>query len=1032
MIRIIHISDFHLEKEELTFPKKTLVNALSQDIKNFITDNTLLFFTGDLIDKGGVKFSSKANVFHHFEKNFIDEILTQNSTLSGNFFCVPGNHDVFREDIDEYSEAGIKEKLKDSSELQIFIQKNRKSSKHLDRLQEYKKWEGEFYKKYNTAEISNFECTFNLNIEGLKVGITCFNSAWLCKDDNDKGNILLGKEQIENSLSRINDCQVKLALIHHPIEFFSDYDRESIKPLLFKHYDILFTGHVHELESSYNQDLIGDIFISISNSTIGDNPKERKFVNGYSIIDFYPNDKIVAQYRKYVEQHACFVPNTDIGTIDGIKTFKLPSNKNQNSIERGFQIVGEIESKYVEKLNEDIIMSSIYTNTNCSINNLFVEPNLLNNPQDTLDEKDTKRYTIEKILSSNENYLIYGLKESGKTILLDKLFIDALSKFYQLNKIPVFFKFSELKKKEIKTIIKEFTSISSMEFDEFLKQTKVILLIDDLSFNDKNTIILKKLKDFADKYNNTQIIATSTLISETTIPTTYLDHNEKFQFNLVFIQNLNSSQIRSLVTKWFNGKDIDLQESMQKLLKSFGDFGLPKTPLSVTLFLWIFEKQEKRPINNSVLVEIFIENLLEKTNIDNIYSDTFDFANKKRLLSFAAKFMKNNGDGDLSYSIDYIDMLQYFKNYLSSRFTGQPNKILDDFISRGIFIYEDENLIRFKSAFFFHYFLALQFDYDLDFRTEVLTGENYLNYVDEIIYYTGLKRDDQKFLIFTQEKLHMAFSSYNESIVENYQKLDLILESNKQKTIAFRLDDKKIEIKPNDEQLDQIYDDSLSVIPSQTTIAKKDESNLETNKNLDKILKLAACVLKNSEDVDDFEIKKAAYSNILTSSFSFLMQYRDALLWYYSEHKKQPDFFPKNINFEIFVKILPLIHQVVLFNWLGSQKLRPVILDKIKKDKQTLNISDLEKYVSVFVYADIRGSDYPEIIKSFVENSKLNYIKDLSFLKILSYYHLRKNGDDLDLFYLKLMANIRQGLGYLDKRNKSKFMHKLKLDKRKK
>lgn len=1030
MIRIIHVSDLHLESETPAFTKKSIIKALSEDIKSFCNEETILIVTGDLINKGAKNFKNKENAFMSFETIFIDPILSHNPQLKGKIFIVPGNHDIFRDKIDPYSEIGIKSQLNCVSSLNDFIENNREKSNHLDRLLNYKEWEKSFYKKYNGKESSNFEFSFKLNLGKYNVGISCLNSAWFCKDDSDKENIMLGKNQIENSLSLIEDCQIKLALSHHPIEFFRDFDRESIKFPLYKNYDILFTGHVHELASSYTQDLIGNIFISIANSTIGDTPTERKHINGYTIVDFYPNEKIISHYRKFVENHNKFVPNTDIGTEDGCKTFVILKDDKLEIFERNQNLVSDIESRYCEKLNEHIIISNGSTNVTCSIDNLFVEPTILNSPQGSLKEEDTINYTIESILNSKENMLIYGMKESGKTLLLDKMFIESTKRYSSINKIPILIKFSDFKKKDIIRVIREFTSISSMDIHDFLLNNSIILFIDDIQFNEKCNEQISSLKKLITDYKNIQVIATCNLVLENVIPVDYLEHNDKLNFNLAFIQNFNSHEIKELIRKWYIGKDIDLQDNMQKLIKSFIDFGLPKTPLSVTMFLWIFEKQEKRPINNSVLVELFIENLLEKTNFENIYSETFDFTNKKRLLSFVAKFMKDNGDGDLSYSTDYVDLLSFMKNYLKTRFTGQPQKILDDFIKRGILTYDDGNLVRFKSAFFFQYFLALHFDYDPDFKKFVLTDDNYLNYTEEINYYTGLKRDDLEILKFTQEKLNIAFGEFNEDVKSNFEKVDAYLEARKDKTITFQIDEKKAENKLTDEQLDKVYDDSLSSIPVQKSIPKKDSNDLDTKKHIDKVLKLACNVLKNSEDVDDFDAKKFAYQNILVSSISFLIQYRDALVIYYNKFQKKPDFFPKNIDFGLFIKILPLVHQVVIFDWLGSQKLRPVLVDKIEKDKSTQNISDFERFLSIFIYGDIKGSEYPQVIELFAKTTKYNYLKDLSYLKIMSYYHLRNNSKELDKIYLNLMAKIKEQLGQLDKRNKTQFIQSIE-DKKK-
>lgn len=1032
MIRLIHISDLHLESETPSHDKENIIRALIEDLKKYVDDSTLLFFTGDILDKGGLGFKNKTEAFNTFEELFIKPIIESNPSLCGKIFFVPGNHDVFREKIDTYAESGIRQDLNNEQSVDAFIKTNRTNSRYLDRLEDYKIFENYFYNKYNKIETSNFESTFTIQINKYKIGIACLNSTWISKDDSDKGNLLLGKNQIENSLSQMSDCQVKLILSHHPIEFFKDFEKDSIKSLILKNFDILFTGHVHELSSSYTQDLLGSIFYSIANSTIADSPLERKYVNGYTIVDLEPGQEIRCHYRKYIETHQKFVPNTDIGTDDGTSCFRILKDASLEQFENRQKIVEGIENRYSEKLNEDIIMSSTNTNVTCSIDNLFVEPRILNSPQGNYKEEEVINYTIESILTNNDSFLIYGLKESGKTILLDKIFLESIRKFNQYNKIPVLIKFSDFRKKDLIKTIREFASIASKDIHNFLIENQIVLIIDDISFHEKHQLQIEDLKKLISNYSNIQLVASVDLLLENVFPTDYLEHNDILNANVAFIQNFSSKEIKELIQKWYVGKEIDLQDKMQKLIKSFVDFGLPKTPLSVTLFLWIFENQEKRPINNSVLVELFIENLLEKTNLENIYSETFDFTNKKRLLSFIAKFMLENGDEDSDYSVDYISLLNYFKEYLSSRFHGKPQKVLDDFIKRGILSYQDENLIRFKSGFFFHYFIAIHFDYDPSFKNYVFSESNYLNFIEEITYYTGLKRDDLAILNFTQAKLNEAFGDFNADVIKNYEKVDKVFESKKDNTVTFKIDENISDKKPTDSQIDLMYDDSLSAIPVNTSIQKKSKENTSNGVQLDKILKLACSVLKNSEDVDDFDAKKIAYQNTLVSSISFLMQYRDSLIIHYTRYQKQPEHFPKNIDFHLFIKIIPLVHQVVIYNWLGTQKLRPVILEKIEKDKTTLNISEFEKYLSVFIYGDVKGGDYPDIIESFIKKTTHNYIKDLSFLKVMSYFHLRNNGKELDNRYKKLMADIRQDLGHINKLQKSQFMQNLEDDKRNK
>lgn len=1031
MIKIIHISDFHLESENISARKKNIIKALKKDLVGRVDDNSFIFFTGDLIDKGGKNFKDSELSFLSFEDFFIGELLNEFPQLKNKIFVIPGNHDVFRGKVDNILDSGIKEQLTTLSKVDDFIDKNKNDSKYLERLIDYKNWELEYYKEYHNSELTYFENSFIVDLNDKKIGISCLNSSWLCKDENDKENILLGSKQIERSLEFVEKADFKIALMHHPLEFLKEFDRDESKRLLFQNYDVLLTGHVHKLNSEYIENIQGKIFISVANSTVADNPIDHHYVNGYSIIEFTDNSNLKVHYRKYLDEFTKFVSNTDIGNDNGLLEFHLLRGGELEEHHEKIQLVESLKNRFIEDLNDHIIMDHSNTNVRCSIDNIFVEPKILNNPQNSLSKQDTVEYTIESLLSESGNYILYGSKEAGKTLLIDKIFIDALNNYKRYQFLPILLKFSELKSKDLKRIFREYFSVSSSDINSFLENNNFLLLIDDIAFRDNCSDQIHQLQEFAKEVSNIRIIATSNMILGNMIPTDYLDYNEYFEFEPCYIQDFSSKEIKTLISKWFDGKNIDMQEKMEKLLKSFTDFKLPKNPLSVTLFLWIFERQEKKPINNSVLVELFVENILEKTNVENIYSDTFDFTNKKRLLSFIAKYMKDNGNADANYSISEEKLLNYISDYLKNKFVGKPSKILEDFIKRGVFSYEDDDSLRFKTAFMFHFFLSLQFDYDPTFKDFVMHNDNYLNYTNEIEYYTGLKRDRLDFLIFTQEKLLEAYSDFNEDIVANFKKIDFVLESKREKSLTFQIDDNKAKTKIGEDKLDEIFDKTLSNTPIQKDIPKKENiKDIKSKTYIDLILKLSSVVLKNSEDIDEFEMKQNAYRNVLLSSISFLMQYRDSLILFYVRHKKEPDFFPKNIDFHLFIRVLPLIHQNVVHGWLGSQKMIPVVKNKIISDELKTDISEFEKFMSVYILGDIRGTDYPEYIKGFVKNSKSNYIKDLSFLKIMSYYHLRKNNKELDKLYLSLMAEIKSKLGKLKSKNKGDFIKKIEKSKK--
>jgi len=171
---------------------------------------------------------------------------------------------------------------------------------------------------------------------------------------------------------------------------------------------------------------------------------------------------------------------------------------------------------------------------------------------------------------------------------------------------------------------------------------------------------------------------------------------------------------------------------------------------------------------------------------------------------------------------------------------------------------------------------------------------------------------------------------------------------------------------------------------------------------------LVSYVLKNSEEVRNVALKREAYNHIIKSSISLLVLFKIRILDYVIKYKKNPEFLPENLGIGFFLRILPIINQITLYDWLGTIKLEQIILEKIEMDKKDLSISEMEKFLSIFIYADIRAKKYLKIIKGFSKKVKKNYLKDLSFFKVLSYYYLRTQiNRELEKEYLNILGDLK-------------------------
>ena len=109
-MKIIHLSDFHLDGDTLNHNHKRLLDALITDIEKYYEEDCILVFSGDFLNVGGKNIHSQNNPFVIFKENVLDRIYTSYPLLKDRTFFVAGNHDIEREFI-KRSDLSIKKDL---------------------------------------------------------------------------------------------------------------------------------------------------------------------------------------------------------------------------------------------------------------------------------------------------------------------------------------------------------------------------------------------------------------------------------------------------------------------------------------------------------------------------------------------------------------------------------------------------------------------------------------------------------------------------------------------------------------------------------------------------------------------------------------------------------------------------------------------------------------------------------------------------------------------------------------------------------
>ena len=172
-MRIIHFSDFHLDKSKLQ-DFKSIVYNLECIIKDINDEKPidLILFTGDMINQGGKSFGDISSAFKAFKAIFIDKLCNSIGLDSNRFIFTMGNHDVRRQNDSVPMELGLSRLFEDSAYVKQIIN-NEDSDNYIKRIIDFKSFEKKYFKKNRPLCYihSKFCSNFKLLIDDHLVGI---------------------------------------------------------------------------------------------------------------------------------------------------------------------------------------------------------------------------------------------------------------------------------------------------------------------------------------------------------------------------------------------------------------------------------------------------------------------------------------------------------------------------------------------------------------------------------------------------------------------------------------------------------------------------------------------------------------------------------------------------------------------------------------------------------------------------------------------------------------------------------------------
>jgi tetratricopeptide (TPR) repeat protein/predicted phosphodiesterase len=238
----LHISDLHIKTGD-PYDRNVVLHALINAVKWYRENGhpvDLIFFTGDIAHSG-------LAAEYEIATRFFDELLAAAGIPKNRLYLIPGNHDVdrsksralartlaSREDADEYFEPG-------SPILHLTIKQASFLAWHDQYFTGIRQW----------PQHSTCGPLDSIEINNQPFAILPLNSALFCLDDYDHNKLFLGRRPLQPALEQIAKLPnaLKIALIHHPLDWLSDIERPNIEAALCDSFDVILRGHLHENEA---------------------------------------------------------------------------------------------------------------------------------------------------------------------------------------------------------------------------------------------------------------------------------------------------------------------------------------------------------------------------------------------------------------------------------------------------------------------------------------------------------------------------------------------------------------------------------------------------------------------------------------------------------------------------------------------------------------------------------------------------------------------------------------------------------------
>ena len=936
-LTILHLSDLHCRNREANeFAIRR--EALLKDLRMMQLKPDLLVVSGD------IAFSGQGGEYEFAQTEFFEPIQRELDVPVERIIVCPGNHDIARNVIDEVVKQGISSHLTDSEKVQSLLA-------HPTHILPQEANYMAFLSALSGRAVEFPFASKTLSLRGMSLGIAIFDSAWLCSDDDTMHKIFLTRKQVGDLSAEVAGCDIKIGIMHHPLDWFHPSEGEVVQRDLRGTFDLLLIGHKHQVDSLVKISPSEECLELTAASFFAGDARGR--TDGYNIYSVDSKTRQVkASFRAFIRQRKAYDSNVQHAQ-GGAFTYALPNTAFPNAVSMAIaRRVTESSNAISAQMSEGLRRAQ------------GLETPILVTPvveQMDWDEggQNFRRIKEPYAVAMGSSCILYAPPDVGSTTFLQELCqrIDGES-----SRLAVFLEFAEVANAQTEAQLRKRVVKASGLSEEEFSSLDVTLVIDHLLGVDSDAIV--NLLTLLTDVDQVVLCLKNEVLFDTLAAALKED-------DLIFlrIRYWGPSRLREFTSRYVEaaGIAVDVDAAYKYISSSLAISDIPVTPFLVALYLRVFFE------DGGTLTSVTFVRLLERlegSSLDRAQPDSnYSIYNLRLMLRKLAAWSYEVGD----LGIDRERFENAIEEYFTHRALSVNSRHFVELLeASGILMTEAEGKIVFSCVVFFNYYLAQAVEKgEVDLQGHLQELHSALRLGDALSYYAGQHRDEERLAVELMRCLEEQYSPdegiSSATALEKYIKrmLSPAQDPKDKDAVANEAVDSTVDYEAADAGFEREQNDYRAAGQRLMRVSPPRDRLEKVAWNII-ALKTFYNVFRNLEHIPG-SLKKRLLNRIL----DFHLQCNTDLIELYSDAMEDEDFT------SLCAYMVTIGGEVFLSRNVGSVSLRETIDELLEED-----IGDLKTFLLHCIYADLGLPEYAGRIERFLSSSDSIALLEMGYAKV--------------------------------------------------